>query len=136
MFSGISDLFGGNGSSKNRLFTDKLEVVINSVVFETVILVMIIANVIVMASEHYGQSESLTNLQTQANYLFVFVFNFEMIMKVMVLGFKRYCSDNFNLFDAVVNILSVIDIMMPDVDSNMLAFRAVRLFRVFKLVKS
>lgn len=66
----------------------------------------------------------------------MFVFVFEMMMKLIAFGFKKYCSDNFNLFDAVVNILSIIDLMNPDIDSNMLAFRAVRLLRIFKIVKT
>jgi len=59
-----------------------------------------------------------------------------MLIKLFAKGFKTYCADGFNIFDAIVNILSVIDIMMPDVDSNMLAFRAIRLFRIFKVVKT
>ena len=59
-----------------------------------------------------------------------------MLAKLFAKGFKNYCEDGFNIFDAFVNILSVIDIMLPDVDSNMLAFRAIRLFRIFKIVKT
>lgn len=116
--------------------TSWTERVIETALFEKFILTMIILNVIVMASEHYGQSNALDMFQTFANYAFVIIFNLEMLLKICSFGLKKYCEDNFNLFDAIVNILSVIDIMMPDIDSNMLAFRAVRLLRIFKIVKT
>ena len=66
-------------------------------------------------------------------------------MKMFALGVNNYIHDNFNLFDAVVVSLSLIDwsldlILTPaqkaSVGSSMQALRALRLLRVVKLARS
>lgn len=57
------------------------------------------------------------------------------------MGFTMYFRDNFNTFDAVVVILSVVDIAFSELGSGggagaVSALRAFRLLRVFKLAKS
>ena len=54
MFSGISAWFDGIGGNFTRNLRWKIEYIIDSVLFEKILLLMIIANVFVMASEYYG----------------------------------------------------------------------------------
>lgn len=69
----------------------------------------------------------------------------EMVVKLIGLGPKRYVSDSYNIFDAIVVTISIIDVAvsysMPGNEGNngkgaISAFRAFRLMRVFKLAKS
>ena len=67
----------------------------------------------------------------------------EMIIKIIGLGVKDYMRDPFNIFDAVIVIVSLIDFVLhqiPDISTEnsgpLTAFRGIRLFRVFKLAKS
>lgn len=65
-----------------------------------------------------------------------------MIIKLTALGFKYYFSDEFNAFDGVVVLASVIDLFISNLlvgyqaGGAITAFRAFRLLRIFKLAKS
>ena len=65
-----------------------------------------------------------------------------MITKLIGLGFKDYAADGFNVFDAVIVVISVVELFLSqgnvEFSSNgaISVFRAVRLLRVFKLARS
>lgn len=69
-----------------------------------------------------------------------------MIVKIIGMGPKLYIKDKYNLFDAIIVIISILDVVISytmggDDDMNsgkgaISAFRAFRLIRVFKLAKS
>ena len=67
-----------------------------------------------------------------------------MIIKLLGMGFKDYMRDTFNLFDALLVIVSLIDFVLlniPEISQNgsggaLSAFRGIRLLRVFKLARS
>jgi hypothetical protein len=80
-----------------------------------------------------------------ANLIFFTFFFIEMIIKVTGLGPRQYVRDQYNIFDALVVTLSVVDVTLSYslVDNEVStgkgaisAFRAFRLIRVFKLVKT
>ena len=68
----------------------------------------------------------------------------EMLLKLLALGFKNYIVDRFNFFDAVVVIVSTVDIAVTfffygegsSSNSAISALRAFRLLRIFKLAKT
>ena len=49
---------------------------------------------------------------TISNYVFTGLFSLEMALKLFALGFFEYIADSFNLFDGVVVILSVVEIIL------------------------
>ena len=63
-----------------------------------------------------------------------------MILKLIGLGFENYRRDNYNVFDAVIVVISLVDwtisILQVDAGSALQAFRAMRLLRMMKLSKS
>ena len=64
-----------------------------------------------------------------------------MILKIIGLGFRNYRQDKYNVFDAVIVIISLVDwtiSKIPNLDagSALNAFRALRLLRMLKLSKS
>ena len=64
-----------------------------------------------------------------------------MILKLIGLGRDNYKSDSYNLFDATIVSISLIDWTLsriPDLDtgSALNAFRAMRLLRMLKLAKA
>ena len=75
------------------------------------------------------------------NEFFVWAFFLEMILKLIGLGFNNYIRDGYNLFDAVIVIISLIDWTITnvaefDAGSTLKAFKAFRLLRMMKLSKS
>jgi voltage-dependent calcium channel L type alpha-1D len=76
------------------------------------------------------------------NGLLSWVFFFEMVIKMIGLGIKAYAADSFNLFDCIVVVTSIVDLIISlvgveyNVNGAISALRAVRLLRVFKLARS
>lgn len=64
-----------------------------------------------------------------------------MVMKIIGLGFTNYKQDSYNVFDAVIVCISLIDWALSRIPglnagSALNAFRALRLLRMMKLSKS
>lgn len=78
------------------------------------------------------------------NIVLTWCFFGEMIIKVTALGIKEYARDKVNLFDAGIVILTVAEnILSLTASENSISsggaisgFRAVRLFRIFKLARN
>ncbi len=74
-----------------------------------------------------------------ANRLFVYLFSFEMLLKMYSLGITGYFVSNFNRFDCFVVIASIIEFVLihfsviPSLGISVL--RCVRLLRVFKVTR-
>ena len=63
-----------------------------------------------------------------------------MIVKMIGLGLTNYIKDSYNLFDAIIVILSLVDwtiSQLPAIDAGSVlqAFKALRLLRMMKLSK-
>lgn len=72
------------------------------------------------------------------NLVISFLFLIEMIIKLVRLGVKEYSRDKFNLFDAFIVCISMVDVTVFIVVGEgsggaLTAFRAIRVMRVFKL---
>jgi voltage-gated cation channel len=101
---------------------------------------LIIANTYVLACDRWEIEKEELFILSICNDFFTWAFVMEMAIKLTGLGFKEYAKDSFNLFDAVVVILSLVEVVMEiseiDGGSVFSALRAVRLLRVFKLARS
>jgi len=134
---------------------------VKSQTFYWIVIVLVLMNTIVLASEYYGQPEWLTYTQGPrenksksfffifihfvfrfleiANRIFVVLFSFEMLLKMYSLGITGYFVSNFNRFDCFVVIASIIEFalihydLMPPLGISVL--RCVRLLRVFKVTR-
>lgn len=114
--------------------------------FKWFIDITIFVNTILLAYDRYPFIDKDVEEKLEyVNLIFYGVFLFEMILKVAVYGCKEYMSNNFNQFDAVVVLISTVDILMnflllsadnEQTGGAISAFRAFRLLRIFKLAKS
>uniref|UniRef100_A0A4W5NJF2 Voltage-dependent L-type calcium channel subunit alpha n=1 Tax=Hucho hucho TaxID=62062 RepID=A0A4W5NJF2_9TELE len=130
--------------------------VVNSTGFEYVMFVLIILNTLCLAIQHYGQSHVFNYAMDVLNMVFTGVFTVEMILKLIAFRPRGYFGDAWNVFDALVVIGSVIDIILSQVDqhhqsyggstsclslsqntedSARISITFFRLFRVMRLVK-
>ncbi|GAX76998.1 hypothetical protein CEUSTIGMA_g4445.t1 [Chlamydomonas eustigma] len=99
---------------------------------------MILANSVALAIMWYNMPDSWQAAREYANIFFSAYFVIEMATKLMAMGVGEYAADNFNLFDALVTFLGVVDVALsldPYLTSpNALSvFRALRLLRVLRL---
>lgn len=113
-----------------------MEHLVESQGFNRLIIILILVNTIFLASEQYEQPAWLDKAQDIGNYIFTVIFGLEMALKLFGLGIKKYLSDNFNIFDGVIVIISIIEISSSAESTGLSVLRAFRLLRIFKIIKS
>ncbi|XP_067118736.1 voltage-dependent T-type calcium channel subunit alpha-1H-like isoform X2 [Centruroides vittatus] len=126
--------------SKPRLFTHNI---ITSKYFDLAIAAVIGLNVVTMATEFYMMPTELTYALKIFNYFFTAVFILEAVMKVVALGFRRYLKDKWNQLDVIIVILSIVGIVLEEMESEVIpinptiirVMRVLRIARVLKLLK-
>lgn len=62
--------------------------------------------------DKYDNSALAFEILDNINLSFYVVFLFEMICKLIAFGVKLYIQDRFNIFDAIIVIISTIDVLM------------------------
>ena len=62
--------------------------------------------------DKYPEDEDLSEITSFLNDIFTFCFIVEMVIKLIGLGFREYSRDSFNIFDAIVVVLSVVDMII------------------------
>ncbi|XP_011633277.1 voltage-dependent T-type calcium channel subunit alpha-1G-like isoform X3 [Pogonomyrmex barbatus] len=126
--------------SKSRLFVHN---VVTSKYFDLAIAAVIGLNVVTMAMEFYMMPKALTYALKIFNYFFTAVFILESFMKLVALGIQLYLKDKWNQLDVGIVILSVVGIVLEEVESKIIpinptiirVMRVLRIARVLKLLK-
>jgi hypothetical protein len=105
----------------------------------------IILNTVVLGLDYYPTDEALSSILDSLNIVFFIIFFLEMVIKIIGLGPSLFILDHYNIFDALIVTLSIIDVSLSysilteeakTGKGAISAFRAFRLLRVFKLAKS
>uniref|UniRef100_A0A665TM26 Voltage-dependent L-type calcium channel subunit alpha n=1 Tax=Echeneis naucrates TaxID=173247 RepID=A0A665TM26_ECHNA len=113
--------------------------VVNSTGFEYIMFVLIMLNTLCLAVQHYGQSATFNYVMDILNMVFTAVFTVEMVLKLIAFKPRGYFGDAWNVFDALVVIGSIVDIVLSEIDntedSARISITFFRLFRVMRLVK-
>ncbi|XP_041838955.1 voltage-dependent T-type calcium channel subunit alpha-1I-like [Melanotaenia boesemani] len=112
----------------------KLWGIVESKYFNRGIMIAILINTISMGIEHHEQPEELTNVLEICNIVFTSMFSLEMILKVTAFGSFSYLRNPYNVFDGVIVIISVCEIVGQS-DGGLSVLRTFRLLRVLKLVR-
>ncbi|XP_047215844.1 voltage-dependent T-type calcium channel subunit alpha-1I-like [Girardinichthys multiradiatus] len=112
----------------------KLWGIVESKYFSRGIMIAILINTISMGIEHHNQPEELTNVLEICNIVFTSMFTLEMILKLSAFGFFEYLRNPYNIFDGIIVIISVCEII-GQADGGLSVLRTFRLLRVIKLVR-
>jgi len=119
--------------------------------FQAVILAAIVANTVTLAMDRYGVSAGEDFALEAVNVGLTALFALEMLLKLVGLGPREYARDGFNLFDAAVVLISLVELAVtglptppddPAADAvissggALSVLRAFRLLRVLKLAKA
>lgn len=107
--------------------------------FDKIILVCILANTLVMASNFFGEPEWWTMTTTYLNLAFAGIFTLEAGLKVCALG-TAYFRDKWNLFDLAIVVGTnggiatqwVTGVVLGPVTTGVRTFRIARLLRLIK----
>ena len=82
--------------------------------FTLFITLLIIANTVVLALDKYPEDPQEKKISEILNEVFTWAFVIEMVIKLFGLGFKDYAKDSFNLFDALIVVLSIVDMILTE----------------------
>ena len=111
---------------------NKILSVVDTHKFEYGVLTLVVLNVICMVIEYDGMPDSYRNGLATANKVFVGIFGVEYILKSTAFGPVGYFADNWNRFDFVVLVGSLVDIIAEKAD---LGISVLRVFRAARLIK-
>ena len=121
----------------NEQFARKIYFLCELPAFNRFILFLILLNTIFLAMEHHGMSDTLAYFLEIANIMLTSLFALEMLLKIIGYSLRGYLSDVFNVFDAIIVIISVTELFVStSAASGVTALRTLRLLRVFKMIKS
>nr|XP_046192715.1 voltage-dependent T-type calcium channel subunit alpha-1H-like [Oncorhynchus gorbuscha] len=156
----LSDLEGGRGGrgrrrrktglgaglglgvkrASNRLldlgiaFRDRLKRIVDSKYFNRGIMTSILINTLSMGIEYHQQPVELTDILEISNIVFTCMFLLEMLFKLLAFGLFGYIKNPYNIFDSIIVIISVWEIV-GQADGGLSVLRTFRLLRVLKLVR-
>ena len=117
--------------------------------FEMAVIAIIVLNVLCMSLKYFDQPKEMDDFLNYSNIAFTALFVLEAAIKLLGYGFKRYFSNRWNMFDAVVVVLSIAGVVIEMIlRSNtddgsgsavdvpaVSVLRAARIARIFRLVK-
>uniref|UniRef100_A0A8C5SWW9 Voltage-dependent L-type calcium channel subunit alpha n=1 Tax=Laticauda laticaudata TaxID=8630 RepID=A0A8C5SWW9_LATLA len=108
---------------------------VTSSYFEYLMFFLITLNTICLGMQHYKQSDMMNQLSNILNVVFTILFTIEMILKLIAFKAKGYFGDPWNVFDFLIVVGSIIDVILNPEDSDRISITFFRLFRVLRLVK-
>ncbi|XP_024599674.1 voltage-dependent T-type calcium channel subunit alpha-1G isoform X20 [Neophocaena asiaeorientalis asiaeorientalis] len=117
-----------------RLVCDTFRKIVDSKYFGRGIMIAILVNTLSMGIEYHEQPEELTNALEISNIVFTSLFALEMLLKLLVYGPFGYIKNPYNIFDGVIVVISVWEIVGQQ-GGGLSVLRTFRLMRVLKLVR-
>ncbi|XP_054849657.1 voltage-dependent T-type calcium channel subunit alpha-1H [Eublepharis macularius] len=117
-----------------KAFGNKLKRIVESKYFNRGIMIAILINTLSMGIEYHEQPDELTNALEISNIVFTSMFALEMLLKLMAFGIWGYIKNPYNIFDGIIVVISVWEIIGQS-DGGLSVLRTFRLLRVLKLVR-
>ncbi|KAM6174198.1 LOW QUALITY PROTEIN: sodium channel protein type 7 subunit alpha [Erethizon dorsatum] len=98
------------------------------------LIICIILNILILASEHYPMSEDTWSLLTMGNMVFIGIFTAEMILKIIAMHPYQYFQVGWNIFDSIIVFLGLAEFYLANIE-GLDVFRPLRTLQIFKLGK-
>eukprot|EP00794_Sanderia_malayensis_P006217 gene6217-6933_t len=117
----------------------KCRKIVKSQTFYWMVIIAVFLNSLVLAVEHYNQPHYITMFLDRANYFFLGLFTFEMLLKMYCLGLHGYFNSLFNRFDCLVVVSSLLEVAITAPTNwqpiGISVLRCIRLLRIFKVTR-
>ncbi|KAI4890866.1 hypothetical protein NFI96_023735 [Prochilodus magdalenae] len=95
--------------------------IVTSCYFEYLMFLLIMLNTMCLGMQHCNQSEHITHLSDMLNVIFTVLFTVEMILKLGAFKAKGYFGDPWNVFDFVIVVGSIVDVILSEIDAALAA---------------
>ena len=118
-----------------------LKISVQNAAFENLMTLCVVMNTVVMSMDHYGIEKETEEAFSKLNAVFTYIFIYEMVVKLLAIGPKKYVSSKWNLLDGGIVVLSIIEIIVESqqkddaTGSSISAFRAMKVFRTFRVMR-
>ena len=86
--------------------------IVSSPPFNIIILVLILTNTYILADYTFDESETKADVKELLDKFFVAAFTIEFIFKLVGLGCKHFFADKFNIFDALIVFISLLEVIL------------------------
>lgn len=114
--------------------------IVQSQAFEYIVMTAIVINTFFLCIDYYHKPPELAKVITQSNYTFVAFFFIELVLKITAYGFQYYWYVNWNKFDFIIVILSLValdeTLLKEKLNFNVTALRIIRVSRLLRMVKT
>ena len=114
---------------------DSVKTVVEHRFFGAFFTTCILLNTLVLAIEYDGMSAAYESSISAVNVALTAAFAAELLLKLLGLGIEEYFQDAFNAFDALVVVISLVELLLSD-SGSLSALRSFRILRVLKLIRS
>lgn len=111
------------------------KVIENSKATIFVMTIVVILNALILSLEYYGMSVQMQNTLDTINLVFNLIFIGELFIRIAALGITEFSRDSMNYIDAIVIILSFLELSAKIGSSALSAFRAIRVFRILRIYR-
>ena len=106
-----------------------------SKVFNFFISACIIGNTVLLAFDQFPQNVQSEMNNEFVNFIFFIVFLGEMVIKLLANGVRLYFKNRYNLFDFIVILISLIDLILQNMQLSNMGLSAIRALRIFRLLR-
>ncbi len=121
-------------------------VMINTNIFETTVIIVIVLNILTMALSYDEAPASYDEILSKINLAFTIFFICEACVKIIALGPRGYFYNSWNKFDFFVVFTSILDIVMENSGNSLNSaikigpqiarvLRVLRVSRILRLIK-
>ena len=98
----------------------------------------VLLNTIVMSLDHYEIETQTEEILDTLSLSFTYIFIYEMIVKLLAIGPKKYSASKWNLLDGGIVLLSIVELIIAsesDKGAGLTSFRTVKVFRMFRVIR-
>uniref|UniRef100_A0A8B9J6P3 Voltage-dependent L-type calcium channel subunit alpha n=1 Tax=Astyanax mexicanus TaxID=7994 RepID=A0A8B9J6P3_ASTMX len=95
--------------------------IVTSCYFEYLMFLLIMLNTMCLGMQHCNQSEHVTHLSDMLNVIFTVLFTVEMFLKLGAFKAKGYFGDPWNVFDFVIVVGSIVDVILSEIDVSIVS---------------
>jgi hypothetical protein len=96
---------------------------------------LVVFNVVVLCLNYYNMPSTLRSFCSISNAVMTWLYAVEILIKFVAMGPKDWAADAFNLFDFFVVVAALVEYLLSNssaVVSSLRAFRAIRVFKLFR----
>lgn len=122
-------------TGKIRLFQKHLGKFVDGKIFDNLMIISVIINTVILAMDGLFTDQTTITLFQLFNLSFTIIFAIEMGTKIVAYGPKGYLADRMNIFDGIIVILSLVEVIVMSGGGALSAFRSVRIFRTFRVLR-